>query len=84
MCVPIFRSVSFFVVAKRRRTDTQTNRHTYLQVKIGISLTGCSPRMDFDNFSRFKPKLGKEMGVCLGVYMSEVWKGEENSAKNLA
>ena len=35
------------LLAKRRRTDPQTNRHTYLKVKIGKSSTGCSPHVDF-------------------------------------
>ena len=26
----------------------KTNKPTYVQVKIGISLTGCSPQVDFD------------------------------------
>ena len=31
------------------QTDKQTLRHTYLQVKIGISSAGCSSHVDFDN-----------------------------------
>ena len=60
-----------------------TNRHTYLQVKIGISSTGCSPHVDFDNFSRLKQNWVRNGRMCLGVYMLEVWNGEEKSAKNL-
>ena len=34
--------------APYRHTYTQTNRHTYLQVKIGISSIGYSSHADFD------------------------------------
>ena len=57
VCVPNFRSVSFFVVPKRRRTDRQNHKPTYLQVKIGRSSTGCSPHVDFDiQFLTYVPK----------------------------
>ena len=45
VCVPNFRSVSFFVWPGG---PVQTDKPTYLQVKIGISSTGCSPHVDFD------------------------------------
>ena len=46
MCVPTFRSVSFSV---RPGGPVQTDGPTHLQGIIGISSTGCSPHVDFDN-----------------------------------
>ena len=41
-------SFSFDQELPYKLTDPQTTWPTYLQVKIGISSTGCSPHMDFD------------------------------------
>ena len=46
VCVPNFRSASFFVWPG---DVTQINTYTNIQVKLGISSTGCSPHVDFDN-----------------------------------
>ena len=44
-----FRVYIFFRRGQKApRTDKQTNRHTYLQVKMGISTTGRSPQVDFE------------------------------------
>ena len=43
--VPNFRSVSFFVWSG---DVTQIHTQTNMQVKLGISSTGCSPHVDFD------------------------------------
>ena len=40
------------------QTERHTNRTTYLQVKIGISSTGCSPHVDFDYLN------GKTIQYC--------------------
>ena len=42
VCVPNFRSVSFFVWPGNV-TQINTQIHIYILVKLGISLTGCSP-----------------------------------------
>ena len=43
--LPNFRSISFFVWPGG---VTQINKCTHIQVKLGISSTGCSPHVDFD------------------------------------
>ena len=48
--VPNFRSVSYFVWPGG---VTQIHTYTLIQVKLGISSTGCSPHADFDNFTSF-------------------------------
>ena len=82
-CVPNFRSVSFFVVGKRRSTNTQTPRPTYLQVKIVISSTGCSPPVDFVIFLilrivdgyNFNPIIANFTLLCFGfIYRNEAVK----------
>ena len=50
VCVPNFRSLSFSVWPG---APIQIDRPTYLQAKIEISLTGCSPHVDFDKMKRF-------------------------------
>ena len=40
--------VCIFFRCGQKAPYRHTNRHTYLQVKMGISLTGCSPPVDFD------------------------------------
>ena len=47
VCVPNFRSVSFFVWPGNV-TQINTQIHIYILVKLGISLTGCSPYVDFE------------------------------------
>ena len=51
VCVPNFQSVSFFRCGQK--APYRNNRRTYLQVKIEISSTGCSPHVDFDNCNDF-------------------------------
>ena len=54
VCVPNFRSVSFFVwPGDPVKTDKPTDRPTYVQVKIGISSNGCSPHVDFDKMKGY-------------------------------
>ena len=48
-----FQVCIFFRCGQKRRTDRHTNRAIYLQVKIEISSTGCSPHVDFDNCNDF-------------------------------
>ena len=51
VCVPNLRSISFFVSPEG---VTQGNKETYtlthIQVKLGISSTGCLPHADFESF----------------------------------
>ena len=48
VCVPNFRSVSFFVwPGGVKQINEQI--YTHIQVSLGISSTGCSPHGDFDN-----------------------------------
>ena len=35
-------------LARRRDTNKYINAYTHIQVKLGISKTGCSPHVDFD------------------------------------
>ena len=50
VCVQNFSSVSFFVWPGHvTQLNTQTHKYTHIQVKLGISSTGCSPHDDFDN-----------------------------------
>ena len=59
VCVPNFRSVSFFVwPGGVTHIHTYINTYTHIQVKIGISSTGCSPHVDFD-FKKIKIDIGK-------------------------
>ena len=46
MCVPNFRSESF---SFEQRVIQNKYRHTDIQVKIRISLSACSPVVDFEN-----------------------------------
>ena len=49
VCVPNFRSVSFFVwPGGVTQINTYINKYTHIQVKLGISSTGCSPHVDFE------------------------------------
>ena len=45
VCVPNFRSVSFFVWPG---DVTNINAYTNIRVNLRISSTGCSPHVDFD------------------------------------
>ena len=40
--------VCIFFRCGQKAPYIHTNRHTYLQVKMGISSTSCSPYVDFD------------------------------------
>ena len=55
VCVPNFRAVSFFAWPGG---VTQINTYTNIQVKFGISSTGCSPHVDFDylNYQKYDRK----------------------------
>ena len=49
VCVPNVRSVSFFVwPGGVTQINTYINKYTHIQVKLGISSTGCSPHVDFE------------------------------------
>ena len=49
--MPNFRSVSVFVWPEgMTHINKQIHTHTYIQVKLGISSTGCSPHVDFDTY----------------------------------
>ena len=58
------------------RTTAQSDKPTYLQVKIGISSTGCSPHVDFD-FKKNKNRrgkittIGKSMRKCCRI--RKIW-----------
>ena len=64
----------------RKAPYKHTNRQAYLQLKIGISSTGCSPHVDFDNLARLKPKLGKDWAYMFwSVYVRSMeWIGKFN------
>ena len=51
VCVPNFRSVSFFV-RPGDVTHINTHLHTYTNIRVNlrISSTGCSPQVDFDKY----------------------------------
>ena len=51
VCVPNFRSVSFFVWPGDM---THINTYTNIRVNLRISSTGCSPHADFDLHRRFE------------------------------
>ena len=38
----------FFRLVRRRDTNEYINTYTHIQVKVGISLTGCLPHVDFN------------------------------------
>ena len=49
VCVPNFRSVTFFVwPGDVTHINTKINKYTHIQVKLEISPTGCSLHVDFD------------------------------------
>ena len=48
MCAK-FQVCIVFRLARGR--DRRSHRHTSIQIKIGMFLTGCSPHMDFDKIS---------------------------------
>ena len=57
VCVPNFRSVSFFVWpvdVTQINTYTKIHKYTNIQVKLGMSSTGCSPHVDFENTHIYK------------------------------
>ena len=54
VCVPNFRSVSFFVWPGGVTQIKNSYTNTYIQVKIVISATSCSPHVDFDKILKLK------------------------------
>ena len=50
VCVPNFRSVSFFVCPGGvTHINKHINTYTHIQLKIGASSTGGSPHVDLEN-----------------------------------
>ena len=68
VCVPNFRSVSFFGLARRRDTNKYINKNTHKPVKLGISSTGCSPHMDFEN-KHIRNKTVKYIKIAYYVFI---------------
>ena len=52
----VYQISALYLFSLCPKGDVQTNRPIYLQVKIGISSTGCSPHVNFDNLGPVNPR----------------------------
>ena len=68
VCVPNFRSASFLVWPG---DVTQINTYTNIQMKLGISSTGCSLHVDFDICQPGDEKSGNTVG-CGALKISPI------------